>query len=540
MSETQFFLGTLATAFERRLSAWREADAVSRLWAKDRTLWSPQPVPELTDRLGWLHLPASSRLELPRLVKLAGEVREEGVRRVVLAGMGGSSLAPELFQHTFGNREGCPDLVVLDTTHPDGVAELLAHLDLARTLVLVSSKSGSTIEMLSLFAILWERMAAAVAEPGGRFVAITDPGTSLQRLAQERGFRGIFNGVADVGGRFSALSVFGLVPAALIGVDVERLLASAEAMAAACARAEDNPGLELGAALAELALGGRDKLTFVAAPPLGSLPDWLEQLVAESTGKHGRGIVPVVGEPLADTAAYGADRAFVGLAVAGREDAALLDRLDTLQAAGHPVLRLVLADPFELGGELFRWEVAVALAGSALGINPFDQPDVQLAKELARRAMGAGAGPTKNGHGERGEPVARLLEFLASARPGDYLAVQAFLGPNLTTGAQLARLQRRLRDRLRLAVTVGYGPRFLHSTGQLHKGGADNGLFLQLVDRPRVDLGVPGSDYTLARLVAAQARGDMDALASRGRRVLRLDLGGEPVARLAELVDRLA
>jgi transaldolase/glucose-6-phosphate isomerase len=452
--------------------------------------------------------------------------------------MGGSSLAPEVYQRTLGNQPGSPQLVVLDSTHPDAVLAAVESLDLETTLFVVASKSGGTLETLSLFKYAWHRLAAVSDSPGQHFVAITDPGTSLEATARELQFREIFGAPPEVGGRFSALSVFGLVPAALIGTSLERLIGPAQSVAVACAEPDANPGLELGAILAELAIGGRDKLTFVTTPTVAALPDWIEQLVAESTGKHGNGILPVVGEPLAEPAAYGSDRLFIRLSVQGEEDAATTAALERIAEAGHPVVDFCLEDPYAVGQEMFRWEVAVASAGAALAINPFDQPDVQLAKELARQAMAgetaaAGAEPPTAG------PAARLGELLDQGRAGDYVAIQAFLAASPELSDQLSRLQGLIRDRSHLATVVGYGPRFLHSTGQLHKGGPDSGLFVQLVDSPARDLEVPDTDYSFGRLIAAQAAGDLAALKQRGRRTLRINLGGSPEAALAALIGEL-
>jgi transaldolase/glucose-6-phosphate isomerase len=546
-----FRLGAYARAVEERLARFA-ADAFSRrLWQKDPTLWSAEPVPEIADRLGWLELPTSAVASLPELARFAGEARDEGIRHAVVLGMGGSSLAPEVFARTFGHAAGPIAVRVLDSTHPDAVAALAREIDPARSLFLVSSKSGGTTETLSFFYTFWDRVKRAVAPgsdpPGRHFAAITDPGTSLEALARERGFRAVFPAPPDVGGRYSAFTPFGLVPAALAGVDLAELLARGRAAAAACGPGvppAESPGLVLGAAMGELARAGRDKLTLYTSPAIRTFPDWLEQLVAESTGKSGTGIVPVAGEPLGAVAAYGGDRFFVALRVDGDSDPALDRHLDALEGAGHPVARLRLADPLDLGYEIFRWEVAVAAAGAVLGIHPFNQPDVQLAKELAKKAMKEGA--EGGGKGSRAvaaaDPAAlsgALAELLAACRPGGYLGIHAYLTPGAALSASLHRLQGALRDRTRLATTFGYGPRFLHSTGQLHKGGPAGGCFLQLVDRPSEAMPVPETDYTFAALIAAQARGDRDALEQRGRKVLTLDLDGDVPGGIAALAGAL-
>jgi len=540
-------LGEHGRAVEARLARWQEEDFARRLWARDPTLWSPEPLPELADRLGWLALPEAMAAALPELERFGAAVAAEGVRDLVVLGMGGSSLAPEVFARVLGPRPGHPRLSVLDSTHPDAVQGLAARLDLARTLFLVSSKSGTTTETLSFFRVFWDLARRKLPAPGERFAAITDPGTPLAELARERGFRRTFEAPPDVGGRYSALSVFGLVPAAGIGADVAGLLAAARRLAAAggpAVPARENAALALGAALGELALAGRDKLTFAAAPGLESFPDWIEQLVAESTGKEGKGIVPVVAEPPAAPAAYGGDRVFVALAGAGDDFARR--HVARLAEAGHPAILCAIAEGAELGAEMLRWEIAVAAAGAVLGINPFDQPDVQLAKDLARAAMAAPA-QRETAAGKAVSPAGKavsvtepgldraLAEWLEGARPGGYLALHAYLAPAPAATAALRRLQGALRDATGLAATAGYGPRFLHSTGQLHKGGPAGGLFLQLVDRSRAELAVPEAGYGFGELLAAQAEGDRRALRQRGRGVLRVDLGADPLAGLEAL-----
>lgn len=529
-------LGRYEPAVQARLERWQAEGLGRRLWGKDHTVWSAQPVPELTDRLGWLKLPESMRTQAEDLARFGQEVRADGFRDAVVLGMGGSSLAPEVFSRSYGSSNGYPALTVLDSTHPEAVRSLAGRLDPARTLFVVSSKSGTTTETLSLFRAFWQWAGGA----GSQFVAVTDPGTSLERLARERGFRAVFNAPEDVGGRYSALTNFGLVPAALLGVDVRDLLLRARSMAEACtAPAMSNPGLILGAALGELALAGRDKVTFLASRGIDSFPDWIEQLVAESTGKLGRGIVPVVGERTGEPGVYGQDRFFAGLILG--EDRALETRLASLETVGHPVARFRLADPADLGREMFRWEMATAAAGAVLGVNPFDQPDVQLAKELATRAMkerssGAPAAPADEIRASDEGPLGSALEhWLAGAGPGSYLGVHAYLPADRETTEILHDVQARLRDRTRLATTFGYGPRFLHSTGQLHKGGPDTGRFLQIVDEPEHDLPVPETDYTFGTLIRAQADGDRSALEQRGRRVMRVNLGNDVAGGLARL-----
>jgi transaldolase/glucose-6-phosphate isomerase len=534
-------LGPLQQAVAARLARWQQGDVARRIWARDYTVWSAAPVPELSDRLGWLTLPSSMAPQAAEIMPFAEEVRAAGTRHVVLLGMGGSSLPPEVFQATFGRREGYPELVVADSTHPRAVRDVDERIDVARTLFVVSSKSGTTSETTSLQSYFWAR-AEALGSAGPRFVAITDPGTTLERQARERGFRRVFNAPPDVGGRYSALSAFGLVPAALVGVDVGAVLEHARWFARAAAAgvdARDNPALVLGAALGELAAAGRDKLTFLVGSPFQSLPAWLEQLIAESTGKNGKGIVPVAGEPPLPVHAYGPDRAFVAIGRLGAEDEALAA---AVAAAGHPVIRIAAASPLDLGQEFFRWELAVAAAGAALGIQPFDQPDVQLAKDMARRAMQGGLDgqDVPEVHANAAAWPEVLGGWLAAAKPGDYIAILAFLAPTAATARGLARLRAALGQRTGLPTTLGFGPRFLHSTGQLHKGRSDNGLFLQLVDTPAGDLEVPGAGFSFGQLIAAQAAGDAMALRQRKGRVVRLAVGADGAGGLEGVVRSIA
>jgi transaldolase/glucose-6-phosphate isomerase len=539
----EFQLGRYEEAVHRRLERWQEEGFGRRLWARDPTLWAPQPLPELTDRLGWLTLPEALPAEIEALTRFGEEIRQEGFRDAVVLGMGGSSLAPEVYAHMFGHAPGYPTLSVLDTTHPAAGGGVAGRLDLARTLFVVSSKSGSTTEMVSLFRAFWDLAGRALdREPGSQFAAVTDPGSGLEKMARERGFRAVFNAQPDVGGRYSAFTPFGLVPAALIGANLRALADSGRSMAAACGpgvAAADNPGLYLGAALGELALAGRDKVTFLTTPAVAPFPDWIEQLIAESTGKRKvsgdghAGIVPVVGEPAGPPEAYGDDRVFVALLLGRDGEAEVLERVAALREAGHPAVCFRLDSATGLGREIFRWEVAVAAAGAVLGVHPFDQPDVQLAKELAAQAMKRSEGgstapedPRQTAAADPGALRAALRGWLEGTRPGDYLGIHAYLPPTAANTEALRGLQGELRDGTRLATTFGYGPRFLHSTGQLHKGGPDKGRFLQIVDEPAEDMPVPETHYTFGELIRAQAEGDRQALEQRGRKVLRVQLGG--------------
>jgi transaldolase/glucose-6-phosphate isomerase len=540
-------LGKYQHRVERRLKQWQERQFADRVWKKDHTLWSDQPQPELTDRLGWLELPQQMENQVAELRAFAEQVKADGILQVVLLGMGGSSLAPEVFQQIFGNAPGYPELLVLDSTHPAAVKAVEARIDPARTLFIVSSKSGTTTETNSFLYYFWDRLKPIKEDPGRHFIAITDPGTPLEKLARERNFRKVFNAPEDVGGRYSALSVFGLVPAALIGADIGAILLSARRMSEACGAAEPeriHPGLVLGAALAELAAAKRDKVTFLCAPSLSAFPTWLEQLIAESTGKERKGIVPVAHEPIAAPEKYGSDRFFVYLRLDGDENHDLDRQFAALQANGHPVARLDLKAKSDLGQEFYRWEFAVAAAGAAMGINPFNQPDVQLAKDLAKKAMSENGGgavrvrdeaPVADGEALR-QAVASWLE---KKKARDYVSVQAYLDPSPEHAAKLQALGAGLQEKLGAAITLGFGPRFLHSTGQLHKGGPNTVMVLQIVDQPAADLGVSETNYTFDALIRAQALGDYLALKQRRRRVLRVNLGGESASGLARLTETL-
>jgi transaldolase/glucose-6-phosphate isomerase len=496
----------LETQIERRLDRMRTDDIVGRIWRKDHTVWKPEPS-EIANRLGWLEAPEHMRERVAELEVFAKQAASDGLSSAVLLGMGGSSLAPEVLAKTLGAAEGSIAVTILDTTHPTTIASLESSLDLSKTLFLVASKSGTTVETLSHLAYFYDKV-----KDGDQFVAITDAGTPLESLARERDFRSVFLNPSDIGGRYSALSLFGLVPAALMGLDLSELLESAEEMACACARCvpcRDNPGPWLGAVMGEAALAGRDKLTVLSAPGMESFGGWIEQLIAESTGKEGRGILPVVGEELGAAEVYGDDRLFISL---GDGDASL----DELEHARHPVVHLVEADPDRLGAEFFRWEFAAAVAGHVLGINPFDQPNVAEAKEATKRALET----TESEVTRTGD----MDELLGELRPGDYVSIHAYLPPTPETEQALGRARLAIRDRHRVATTVGFGPRFLHSTGQLHKGGADNGAFIQVVDRRDEDLVIPGERYTFGALIEAQAAGDLYALRRRGRRAVRVQL----------------
>jgi transaldolase/glucose-6-phosphate isomerase len=495
-------LGSIAGAVDDRLASLEQDDVVARIWRKDYTVWRPDPA-EIANRLGWLDLGSQMRAHVHDLQRFASNVARDGFDTAVLLGMGGSSLAPGVLRETFGVGDRFLDLTVLDTTHPATIARLDASLGLARTLFIVSSKSGGTIETLSQFAHFFER----TGHNGAQFVAVTDPGSPLEALAHARGLRRVFLNPPEIGGRYSALSLFGLVPAALIGADLDDLLESAYGMACACGASVplgDDPGAWLGTVLGEAARSGRDKLTVLLPGELAGFGAWVEQLIAESTGKEGTGIVPVVDELVGSPEVYGADRLFVAYGEPGGVAA--------LEARGDPVVRLTAGD---LGAEFFRWEFATAVAGAVLGIQPFDQPNVEEAKHATKEILDAGALESPG--------IDDVGDLLGSLEHHDYVAIQAFIDPTRENADMLERARLAIRDRYKVAVTVGFGPRFLHSTGQLHKGGPASGAFVQVVDDEHdTDVSIPGADYTFGDLIDAQALGDLRALRARNRRVARV------------------
>jgi transaldolase / glucose-6-phosphate isomerase len=548
LDRLELHIGRYQRRVNRRVKDWQAAQFASRVWQKDYTLWSKEPQPELTDRLGWLELPERMEKQAAGLRAFADQVKADGIMHVVLLGMGGSSLAPEVFQQIFGNTAGYPKLQMLDSTHPAAVKAVEAGIDLTRTIFLVSSKSGTTTETNSFFYYFWDKLERITGSPGTHFVAITDPGTPLEKLAKERNFRATFNAPDDVGGRYSALTVFGLVPAALIGVDVGEILAHARRMSQACGASvadADNPGLILGAALGELTLVKRDKVTFLCSPSLAAFPAWAEQLIAESTGKDRKGIVPVVNENLAAPERYGNDRFFVYLRFEGDENHALDRQVAALETNGHPVAHLDLSDKHDLGQEFFRWEFAVAAAGAAIGIHPFNQPDVQLAKDLAKKAMESAGGkggkkPREEIAADDGGALRKAVDsWLAKKKARDYVVVQAYIDPSADHTERLKGICTLIQERLGVATTLGFGPRFLHSTGQLHKGGPNSVLLLQIVDRPADNLAVPETNYTFDVLIKAQALGDFTALNQRRRRVLRIDIGNDTTGGLNLFAEAL-
>ncbi|WP_069801444.1 bifunctional transaldolase/phosoglucose isomerase [Thermogemmatispora onikobensis] len=534
-----------------------------RIWERDASLWKTDRAvqQEIRERLGWLTVANTMQERLQEIEDLVEAVRQDGYRYAVLLGMGGSSLCPEVLRLTFGVAPGYLDLFVLDTTDPDTIRAVEERIDPGKTLFIVASKSGETIETLSHFRYFWQRVSELGGEGGAHFIAITDPGTSLERLAHDHRFRHVFANPPDIGGRYSALSFFGLVPGALIGVDVKQLLTRAQEAMSRCSASQpvaDNPGLRLGTMLGALGTQGRDKITFVLSPAIASYGYWVEQLIAESTGKEGRGLLPVEGEALGAPSVYGNDRLFVYLRLEGDDNAALDEGLARLQAAGQPLVRFQLADRYDLGAQFFIWELATAVAGIFLQINAFDQPNVQESKDntarLLERFRREGKLPElepvisegalrvygrRMGEGKEGLD-SYLQAFLDQVRPGDYIALMAYVQRSEVNESALQALRLRLRDRYRVATTLGYGPRFLHSTGQLHKGGPNNGVFIQITGDVKQDVPIPGESYTFGILKEAQALGDLFALSAHERRNIRIAIGGDLAAGLQALAQRLA
>ena len=514
----------VATAVEQRIAR--------RVWAKDESLWGGPGVAEIGDRLGWLTISDAMAERADELIAFAAGCARDGLTDAVLLGMGGSSLAPEVLWRTFGATDGALALHVLDSTDPAAILAVQESIDLDRTLFVVSTKSGGTIETLSLF----EHFHSLVPD-GSHFVAITDPGSSLLGLARDHGFRASFENDPNIGGRYSALSLFGLVPAALIGAPLHALLERAVLAEQACAHfdaTQSNPGLWLGLAIGELARHGRDKLTFVVGDPVPSFGLWVEQLVAESTGKQGRGILPVADEPLLGPESYGSDRVFVHLRDGERADIETDARVQALGAAGHPTLTLSVEGSEDLGRMFFLAEFATAVAGWVLEINPFDQPNVAEAKEATKRVLAAGPLPQP-----RFADDAALRALLADGAPGSYIALMGYLAPSIEFDEEVAALRATLLSRTRLATTFGYGPRFLHSTGQLHKGGAPVGRFLSLIADSGPDVEIPGAGYSFRTLKTAQAIGDLETLRSHNLPAEIVELHGDPAVALRDLHNRI-
>jgi transaldolase/glucose-6-phosphate isomerase len=507
-----------------RIAAYQEQGVVRRILDRDPSVWSNAD----EDRwLGWLTLPMQERAGVMRAVDFANEIRAEGTTDVVLLGMGGSSLAAEVMRSIIGRTSAYPALHVVDSTDPAQILSVERALDFRRTIFLVASKSGSTLEVNILKQYFFHRAVRELGETQAprHFVVTTDPGSKLEDIAKQEGLRAIFPGLPTVGGRYSALSNFGLVPAALLGADPVLLLDHARRMAQSCASpGPENSGVELGVVLGELALVGRDKPTLVAPPGVASFGGWLEQLVAESLGKGGRGIIPIEGEVPGAPEAYGSDRVFIHLRFSAAPDAAADAAVELLERAGHPVVRIEWADRYSLGAEFYRWEFATAVAGAVLGVNPFDQPDVEAAKIVTRRLAEEYEATGALSDDEPPLHEAGIRALLNQLREGDYFAVLAFIEMNQAHRNALGAIRVLVRDRWKVATTVGFGPRYLHSTGQAHKGGPNSGVFLVITCDDAEDLPVPGQRYSFGTIKRLQARGDFEVLASRGRRVLRVHL----------------
>ncbi len=569
LASQSYSLGEFTDAVKKNLEDWRVHGKIRRLWAGDKSIWSGQDEPEW---LGWLHIVDGQREHSEHFVQVVDDVKAGGFKSVLLLGMGGSSLAPEVWKKTFGKVAGFPELHVLDSTVPAQIKAFEKKVDLKQTLFIVSSKSGRTIEPNVFKQYFMEKVKQALGadQTGSRFIAITDPKTKLNDDAKKDRFRHIFFGLRSIGGRFAALSNFGMIPLAVMGVDVINFLDRTEIMAQACASCvppELNPGVVLGAILGTLAKQGRDKVTVITSPRIASLGAWLEQLLAESTGKahpetkEGVGLIPVDGEKVGPPEVYGKDRLFVYERLASAPAKEQDEAVTALEKAGHPVVRINLADPMDLGQEMFRWEIATAVAGSILGINPFNQPDVEDAKVAALSLMAEyakkGRLPTEAALVEDGgmrlftDPrnadaiataaggakgaLAYLKGHLARIKPGDYFAINAYVEMNDAHDQELQALRHAVRDGKKAATTLGYGPRFLHSTGQLHKGGTNSGVFLQITCDDAEDLPIPGEEFSFSVLKQAQALGDFKVLSERNRRILRVHVGADVREGLARL-----
>jgi transaldolase/glucose-6-phosphate isomerase len=549
----------LSAAVESALTDWKKNDKVRRLWRADASLWSGT---DESHWLGWLAVTDDQLAHSGHLTSLAAEVKQAGFKHALLMGMGGSSLCPEVMRLTFGKVDGFPELHVLDSTDPAQIKATEAKLDLNNTLFIVSSKSGGTLEPNIYKQYFFERVKQVVGEKeaGNRFIAITDPGSKMQHVAENDKFRHIFGGVSSIGGRYSALSNFGMVPAAVMGVDVLKFLSRTEEMVHACSAtvpAAENPGVVLGAILGTLAINGRDKVTIIASPGISDLGAWLEQLLAESTGKSGKGIIPVDRERLSKPESYGSDRLFAYLRLESAPDKEQDAAVEALQRAGQPVVRITVQDTYALGEEFFRWEIATAVAGSIIGINAFNQPDVEASKVETRKLTSeyesAGKLPPEEpffeGEGIKlyadqknaqllkgGKKLAEVLKVhLGRAGAGDYFALLGYITMNAENENTLQAIRHAVRDAKKMATVLGFGPRFLHSTGQAYKGGPNSGVFLQITCDDAKDLPVPEQKYTFGVVKAAQARGDFAVLAERGRRALRVHLGKDVKSGLATL-----
>jgi glucose-6-phosphate isomerase len=547
MNTIQFSIPeNIQKAVEERLLQWQHSNTAKGIWHKEASVWKEKPEEqvEISNRLGWLSLPEMELCNINKIMTFATEVKDS-FTKVLLLGMGGSSLAPEVFAKTFGHKEGYPSLAIVDSTHPAVIKKILDTYDLQKTLFVVASKSGGTAETSSFFYTFYEALAKLTSHPGKNFVALTDPGSNFEKIAKEKKFLKIFSTPPEVGGRYSVLTEFGMVPAALMGINIAKFLDEAKKLQTQCKpgiKAEENPGLHLGAVLGELAKTGRDKITFYVSPEIASFPQWVEQLVAESTGKEGKGILPVADENFEGLEYYGDDRVLVFFKVRGGKNASIENIEHGARLDNIPVISIELHDVYSLAQEFYRWEFATASASIILGINPFDQPNVQLAKTLANESLKAyketGSLPVEtpvvtDGNIEvltpaQGGNVKSVVDnFLTQAKNGDYLGICAFVEYGKEIDEALTELRQAILKRYKIAVTLGYGPRFLHSTGQLHKGDGNNGLFIQIVNDIQDDVEVVGQGYSFGTLITAQAQGDAKALLSKKRRLLKLRIKGD-------------
>ena len=559
MNRMECVLGQLSERTNIAIDDATKADLTKRVWRKDAALWKEDEASQkiIKNSLGWLTVPDEMIGVINELTEFADLIRKRGFQTVMVCGMGGSSLCPEVLARTFGRQSGFPELLVLDSTDPDVLADLLNRVEIEHCLFVIASKSGSTTEPNTFYKFWYDQLSKRVATPGENFIAITDPGSPLVDTALELGFQRTFLNQADIGGRYSALSYFGMVPAALMGIDISKFLAHAKEAEQTCSPvmpAEKNIALQLGAVLGECARAGRDKLTLVIGDEIDTLGLWIEQLVAESTGKEGKGVLPVASEKLGTVGNYGDDRLFVSISI-GRASEEVRANLGALAGAGHPVVYRELADVYDLGAEFFTWEFATACAGWRLGINPFDQPNVQeskdATKELLNTFVNHGKLPDQNKlvsddalaiYGEADQEqlssdstLAAIRSHLSTIKSGDYVALLNYVEETPEIDGEIQKIRLLLRDATKCATTIGYGPRFLHSTGQLHKGGPDSGVFFQITANDGVDFPVPGEPYTFSILKQAQALGDFRSLAARGRRAIRIDLGNDTVGGLKRL-----
>ena len=564
MTSMECALGELEQRTDQALQAAAAEDVVKRIWRKDANLWKDDEASQkvIRNALGWLTVPDEMIGVVDELTEFAELIRQRGFQTVMVCGMGGSSLCPEVFARTFGRQPDYPELLVLDSTDPDVLADLLKRIDIQKCLFVIASKSGSTTEPNTFYKFWYDQLSKQTDSPGANFVAITDPGSPMVETAAKLGFQRTFLNQADIGGRYSALSYFGMVPAALMGIDVRKFLSNAKEAEQSCAPVmppAKNPSLQLGVIIGEAANSGRDKLTFVIEKSIATLGLWIEQLIAESTGKEGKGILPVAGEELGDVSEYSTDRLFVSISIdeASPETSA---KLIELNRAGHPVIYRKLSDLYGLGAEFFAWEFATACAGWSLGINPFDQPNVQESKDATKELLSTfvnhGSLPEQNklvadelitiyaestaDNLSAMSTLQAIRSLLASVKTGNYIALLNYTEETPAIDEELQKIRITLRDATKCATTVGYGPRFLHSTGQLHKGGPDTGVFFQITANDTVDFAVPGEPYTFSILKQAQALGDFRSLAKRGRRAIRVDVGNNTLKGLERLRDLIS